>query len=48
MNVKVGRYTTMKNGKTVLITKIMEKGICMGTEVSNPVSPAVTISIDDI
>ena len=49
MDIKEGKYATMKDGRTIYITKIMES--CtefIGNEISSKGSPEVTAKVSDI
>ena len=49
MELKAGTYATMKDGRTVYITKVMESGMeFAGTVVSHAGSQEVTASVADI
>ena len=49
MEIKEGRYATMKDGRTIYITKVMESSTeFVGQEISSAGSPEVTASVSDI
>ena len=49
MEIKEGRYATMKDGRTIYITKVMESGTeFAGTVVSHEGLQEVTASVSDI
>ena len=49
MDIKEGKYATMKDGRTIYITKVMESGTeFAGQEISSKGSPEVTAKVSDI
>lgn len=49
MDIKEGKYATMKDGRTIYITKVLES--CtefIGNEISSKGSPKVTAKVSDI
>ncbi len=49
MEIKEGRYATMKDGRTIYITKVMESGTeFIGNEISSAGSSEVTASVSDV
>ncbi len=49
MEIKEGKYATMKDGRTIYITKILESGAeFIGNEISSKGSPEVTALVEDI
>ena len=49
MEIKAGRYATMKDGRTILIEKTDEAGgLFGGKEISSPCMPYVVAYVKDI
>ncbi len=49
MEIKTGKYVTMKDGRTIYVTGVMESGTeFIGNEISSKGSPEVTAKVSDI
>ena len=49
MDIKEEKYATMKDGRTIFITKVLESGTeFAGQEISSKGSPEVIASVKDI
>ncbi len=49
MEIKAGKYVTMKDGRTIYVTGVMESGTeFIGNEISRTGSPEVTAKVSDV